>query len=54
MALRADRPVRVAQQSWPDAIRAPFRHQVVTISVVGQSDGLKLDTTVQVDRTVTD
>ena len=54
MALRADRPVRVAQQSWPDAIRAPFRHQVVTISVVGQSDGLKLDTTVQVDRTITD
>jgi len=52
MALRADRAVRVAQQSWPDAIRTPFRHQVITISVGAASDGLKLDTTVQVDRAI--
>ncbi len=50
MALRADRAVQVSQQSWADAIRAPFRHQVVTISVGASGDGLKLDTTVQVDR----
>ncbi|MBU6209396.1 MAG: heparinase II/III family protein [Planctomycetes bacterium] len=54
MALRADRPVRVAQQSWPDAIRAPFRHQVVTISVGAAGAGLKLDTTVQVDLAIVD
>lgn len=54
MALRADRAVKIAQQSWPDAIRAPFRHRVITISVAAQGDGLKLDTTVQVDRAVVD
>jgi hypothetical protein len=50
MALRADRGITVAQQSWPDAIRAPFRHRVITITVPAAADGLRLDTTIQVDR----
>jgi hypothetical protein len=54
LALRADRPILVAQQDWPDAVRPPFRHRVLTIEVAGRADGLKLDSTLQVDRRVVD
>lgn len=54
IALRSDRPIVVAQQEWPDAVRPPFRHRVLTIAVAGAADGLKLDTTLQVDRRVVD
>lgn len=54
MALRADRAIVVGQQSWPDAVRAPFRHQVITVSVPASANGLKLDTTIQVERSVVD
>jgi len=35
-------------------VRPPFRHRVLTIAVAGAADGLKLDTTLQVDRRVVD
>lgn len=54
MELRSDRPMTVRQESWPDAVRAPFRHQVLTIHINSPADGFKLDSTLQVDRSVID
>lgn len=51
--ISADRSIVVSQLDWPDATRAPFRHQVIMIRAVDPGRSLSVRTTIDVDTSVT-
>ena len=48
MSISADRPIVVEQITWPDAVRAPFIHQAISVKCVGSESSLSLRTEIRV------